>query len=221
MERVQSEWRTVRYLAAILSAIAIAAAVRRLLLLAGPVIDGAANASVDATFRLKPELTRVHVMVGALAALAVPVQLSSQIRSRWPIFHRALGRGLVVASIATAMSGFAMLRHSIGGVVEATAIAVYGSALIVAVLTAWRSIRRGDIARHREWMIRAVAILLGVATTRPIVGAFFATGRITGLTADQFFGVAFWIGFSLTAVAGEWYVRATRHTSGPGRARVA
>ena len=67
--------------------------------------------------------------------------------------------------------------------------------------------RSPEWAAHRIWMMRAIAVLLGIATTRPVMGVFFATQRITHLRPDQFFGIAFWIGFTTTYVAGEWYLR--------------
>jgi hypothetical protein len=56
-------------------------------------------------------------------------------------------------------------------------------------------------------MLRAIAILLGIATTRPVIGVFFATSTITHLTPAQFFGIAFWIGFSLNTVVMELWLR--------------
>ena len=65
------------------------------------------------------------------------------------------------------------------------------------------NIRRGRIIRHREWMIRAFGVALGIATTRPIVGAFFAARR---LSPHEFFGTAFWLGFTLTLLAAETWI---------------
>ena len=56
-------------------------------------------------------------------------------------------------------------------------------------------------------MIRAIGILLGIATTRPVVGVFFATRSLTHLDPSQFFGLAFWIGFSINTAAVEWWLR--------------
>jgi len=50
-------------------------------------------------------------------------------------------------------------------------------------------------------------VLLGIATTRPVMGVFFATSRVTHLEPHQFFGIAFWIGFGVTYLAGEAYLR--------------
>jgi hypothetical protein len=39
------------------------------------------------------------------------------------------------------------------------------------------------------------------------MGVFFATSRLTHLTPAQFFGIAFWIGFSLNTVVMELWLR--------------
>jgi hypothetical protein len=176
-----------------LCAIAAAVAIRRLVQLADPSANNASvSNALDALFVAKAGLTRSHVIPGLAFALLIPVQLSARIRSRFPAVHRWLGRTLVIVGLVVGLTGY------------------YATAFLVALLTAWRHIRRRDVARHREWMLRSVAIALGIATTRPVVGVFFATSRLTGLSPSQFFGAAFWIGFTTTALAGEWYVRHTR-----------
>jgi hypothetical protein len=116
----------------------------------------------------------------------------------------------MVAGIVVGLSGYAMVLTPIGGPIEISAIVFYGTALLLSLLMAWRHIRRGDVRRHRQWVLRAIAIALGIATTRPVVAAFFATSPFTQLSPSQFFGAAFWIGFTSTAAAGEWYVWRTR-----------
>lgn len=60
---------------------------------------------------------------------------------------------------------------------------------------AWH-LRREPVLTLR-WMTRAIAVLLTIATTRPVMGTFLATRSVTHLSPEQFFGVAFWIGFSI------------------------
>jgi hypothetical protein len=62
-------------------------------------------------------------------------------------------------------------------------------------------------------MLRGIATLLGVATTRPVMGAFFATSRLTHWQPEQFFGVAFWIGFSINVILFELWVRSVDRRS--------
>jgi len=64
-----------------------------------------------------------------------------------------------------------------------------------------------------EWLTRTIGILLGIATTRPVMGVFFATSRLTHLQPSQFFGIAFWIGFTINTVLVEWWVRSRRAQS--------
>ena len=64
-------------------------------------------------------------------------------------------------------------------------------------------------ALHREWMIRAFAVGLAVATIRPIIGIFFATNRISGMAPHEFFGIAFWIEFTLHLIVAEAWIHAT------------
>jgi hypothetical protein len=103
--------------------------------------------------------------------------------------------------------GFTM---AIGGIIETLAATIFGIAFIFSLLKAYLHIIKREIALHREWMIRALAIGLAVSTTRPIMGVFFSTSRLTGLTVHQFFGVAFWIAFVLHITVAEIWIRRTR-----------
>lgn len=77
-------------------------------------------------------------------------------------------------------------------------------------MKAFLYIRRRQIPQHREWMLRAYAIGLAVAAIRPIIGIFFATSRLTHLTPHDFFGTAFWLGFTLQLIAAESWIHYTR-----------
>lgn len=57
----------------------------------------------------------------------------------------------------------------------------------------------------------AIAVLLGIATTRPVMGIFFATSSLTHLKPQDFFGYAFWIGFSINTVIVELWLRSRPH----------
>jgi cbb3-type cytochrome oxidase subunit 3 len=99
---------------------------------------------------------------------------------------------------------------AIGGANETAATTLFAILFLFCLMKAYRHIRRKEVAQHREWMIRAFAIALGVATTRPIVGMFFAFRK---LTPREFFGTAFWLGFSLTLLAAEAWINFTRGQS--------
>ena len=114
--------------------------------------------------------------------------------------------GLVIGISALSMSSI----MAIGGINETVATMLFAIFFLLALGKAFLHIRRREIALHREWMIRAFAIGLAVATIRPIVGVFFATSRLTHLTPQEFFGTAFWLGFTLQTIAAEAWINYTR-----------
>jgi hypothetical protein len=59
-------------------------------------------------------------------------------------------------------------------------------------------------------MIRGFAIGSAVAAIRPIVGIFFATRKITHLSPHDFFGTAFWLGFTIQLIVAEIWINYTR-----------
>jgi len=107
-------------------------------------------------------------------------------------------------------SAYAMSSYSIGGWVETLGGSLFSIALFLFfhLHGAYWYMRRGESLQKIRWMWRAVGILLGIATTRPVMGVlFFATSRWTHLEPSQFFGIAFWIGFSINTIIVELWLR--------------
>lgn len=166
---------------------------------------------VDDIFARHPALVLIHIVPGLFFMVLGPLQFSSTLRTRHLRWHRYSGRvfvacGLVIGVTALVMS-FAV--PAIGGVNQAAATTLFSILFLFALGKAFWHIHRREIALHREWMIRAFAIGLAVATIRPIVGIFFATSPLTGLMPHEFFGIAFWIGFVLHLIAAESWIHLT------------
>jgi uncharacterized membrane protein len=142
-----------------------------------------------------------------------PLQFVRRLRLKYPQFHRWSGRIFLTASAVVGVTGLTMaFGKTIGGVDEKAAIALFGAFFLIALSKAlWHALRR-EFAQHREWMIRGYAIGLAVATIRPIMGIFFAATLLRGHRPDpkEFFGTAFWIGFTLQMIAAEIWVNHTR-----------
>jgi len=159
----------------------------------------------DHRYVQQPWLAYLHLTPGVLYLLGAPLQLSYRFRSRHYTFHRRLGRVLVGAAMISGV--FALIfggRFSYGGLPEASAAVVFGLWFLTCVVLAVRAIRRDDIVHHRRWMIRAFAIGIGIGTTRIWLALF----GIAGLDFASSFGPAFWISFSMHAVAAELWLRA-------------
>ncbi|HUA13721.1 MAG TPA: DUF2306 domain-containing protein [Verrucomicrobiae bacterium] len=193
--------------------IGIAAVTRRTLVLLWPAQFGAGHsnpaAALDTGFARHRALTLVHILPGAMFLGLAGLQLAPGIRRKHLQFHRWSGRFLVGLGLVIGISALIMsYTMNIGGPNEAAATTLFAIIFLICLVKAYLFIRRKDVRRHREWMIRAYAVTLGVATTRPIVGMFFAFRR---LTPHEFFGIAFWLGFTITFLAGEAWIDYTRY----------
>ena len=200
----------------LLAFIGIAAAARRILALEFPQAFSRSSSpalNLDSGFSQHKLLTLVHILPGVLFMLLGPLQLSRTIRSKHLTFHRWSGRVFLVCCAIIAASALTMsFRMAIGGANETAATVFYALLFVFCLTKAFIHIRRREIALHREWAIRGFAIGLGVATVRPIIGAFFAARR---LSPHEFFGTAFWLGFTINLIAAEAWITYTRSRSVP------
>ena len=205
-------WITVVFLAFI----GLAVATRRTAVLWKPAATRAANnpaAALDSHFASQRALTLTHVLPAMVFMILGPLQFIRTLRSRHPRVHRWCGRIFLTASAFVGVTGLTMaFRKTVGGLDEKAAIILFGTFFLVALAKAlWHALHR-EFAQHREWMIRGYAIGLAVATIRPIVGGFFAAALLSGHTPElkEFFGTAFWVGFTLQTIAAEIWINYTR-----------
>jgi uncharacterized membrane protein len=186
---------------------------RTLVLLAlAPASSALSEAAVaDEAFARHSLLTMVHIVPGLLFLVLGPLQFVRRLRSRRPRLHRWTGRVVLASGVVVGATALLMTtRMAIGGANETAATMLFAILFLVALARAFLAIRRGQVALHREWMIRAFAIGLAITTIRPIVGVFFATRGITHLTPHEFFGIAFWLGFTTHSIAAEMWISHTR-----------
>ena len=200
-------WCTVIFLVVI----GVAAVTRRTLVLFWPgKFGGHASpaAALDAGFARHMLLTLIHILPGGLFLTLASLQFAPSIRQKHLRLHRWMGRVLVVCGLIIGLSALVMsYTMNIGGPNETAATTLFAIVFLVCLIKGYVHIRRKEVERHREWMIRAYGVGLGVATTRPIVGMFFAFRR---LSPHEFFGIAFWLGFTITFLAAEAWVDYTR-----------
>jgi hypothetical protein len=190
-------------------AISVAVVFRRLSALAFPPRSIAPQlAALDAVFASHAALTLAHILPALAFVLVVPLVIFRRpVYARWPQ-RLIFPLGGVVASTAYLMS-----IYSVGGWVERSAVLLFNSLFLFSLFRAYRYWRSGGLLLERRWMLRAIAVLLGIATTRPVMGIFFATSSLTHLGPGQFFGIAFWIGFSINVIAIElWLHFRDRHS---------
>ncbi|HEX4543744.1 MAG TPA: DUF2306 domain-containing protein [Candidatus Acidoferrum sp.] len=204
-------WSAVIFLAFI----GVAVVVRRTLVLLDPARfagNFAPARALDDIFALHRSVTLAHIIPGLLFMVLGPLQFSKSIRSRHLRFHRWSGRIFVASSFVIGLTAIwmSLAVPAIGGLNQAAATLLFAILFLFSLVKAFLHIRRREIPQHREWMLRAFAIGLAVATIRPIIGIFFATSRLTHLTPHEFFGTAFWLGFTIQLIAAESWIHYAR-----------
>lgn len=166
---------------------------------------------IDVRYEEHPWLGRLHVLPGALVMVLAPLQFTRRIRTRYPRFHRWTGRTVLMASLLTAVPAvyFGIMRP-FAGIGEAIVVAVFEVLFLTALGIAFTAIRKKQVERHREWMLRAMAIAFGISTAR-IVGPAADLALVPlGYQPEGVFVLAISISWSTTLAAAEAWIRYTR-----------
>jgi hypothetical protein len=188
--------------------IAVAVALRRFVALLHPSQTGPpAMAALDSAFASHAALTFAHIISATAFVLVAPLVIFRAAKSGlWERLLFPLGAMVGITAYAMSIPAF-------GGWVERSAVLFFNSVFLFSMARAYGYARAGETFQKMRWLTRAVGILLGIATTRPVMGIFFATSRLTHLEPRQFFGVAFWIGFSINTIIVELWLRSGRQTA--------
>jgi hypothetical protein len=197
----QPSWRWLRVGFWACTVIAVAVVLRRTIALAHPPQSAPPQlAKLDAAFASHAALTLAHILPALAFVLLTPlIYIRRFAGAVWP------RRFLFPLGLVVGVTAYAMSKYSVGGWVERSAVLLFNSLFLFSLFRAWQ-LRREPVLSLR-WMTRAIAVLLGIATTRPVMGIFFATSRVTHLSPEQFFGIAFWIGFSINTLIVELWFR--------------
>ncbi len=129
-------------------------------------------------FNASPVPMIIHVASVIPYALLGAFQFSPGLRRRFPGWHRAAGRLLVLLGLVVALSGVWMTAFYGRPAGTGTLLYVFrlaaGTAMAACVVLGFAAVRRGDFTRHRAWMTRAYALALG-AGTQAFTGAITAS----------------------------------------------
>ena len=166
----------------------------------------------DARYGQHVAMTIFHVIPGILFATLGPLQFVRRIRAGKPWLHRWSGRLLVAAGTVIAISGLGLgftTALAYGGWAETAPIVVFAPLFFLALLRGVAHIRRGEVAQHREWMIRAFSLGIAAGTVR-IISFAVALNHSARQAPRTIISFLFWAGFLLSLAVGETWIRYTR-----------
>jgi hypothetical protein len=184
--------------------IAVAVVIRRVVALSTPPSTRVPPqlAGLDNWFISHAALTYVHILCALVFVLLLPLLFWRRTRGSRPLQSAMYPIGGIVG-----LTAYAMSIYAVGGWLERSAVLFFNTLFLFSLYRAFIFDRAGDRIMKQRWLLRAIAVLLGIATVRPIMGVFFATSPLTHLKPQQFFGIAFWIGWSINTLAMELWLR--------------
>lgn len=125
------------------------------------------NPPLDASFKARPWGIFTHALFASIALLVGPFQFHRGILLRWRMVHRSLGIAYVLAAIiGSGLVGLYMSWFSYGGWVTHSGFGLLALGVLVTSSLAYFKIRAGEVASHREWMIRSYALIFAAVTLR-------------------------------------------------------
>lgn len=163
---------------------------------------------IEQRFADSAGVTVVHAVTGAAFLTLGLLQFSSPIRNRHLRFHRRSGYFLVALAFLAGMTGLWLGVVKPYSSTERAPTAAAGAVFLAAPGIAVVAIRRGEIVRHREWMIRFFAIGVGIVVIR-LVGPLMIW-LLSPVPIRDILGLTFWAGWLVSVAVGEAWIRTTR-----------
>ncbi|SFR34636.1 Predicted membrane protein [Yoonia tamlensis] len=137
-----------------------------------------------------------HAAAGATFALLGPLQFGRVLARKFGWLHKFTGRIFVLAGAVMALTGLGLiagLPQTSSLLIDSMRIAG-GATLLVMLAVSLAAIRKRNLPRHRDWMIRAYAVGVGQSLVSFILfPVYLITGEPpAGVIADLVFAVS-WV----------------------------
>lgn len=112
----------------------------------------------------------IHISGGILALAVAPFQFSQRFRTRYIKTHRLLGKIYVLSILISSLVAIYLTWTSALAVHWTWAVALQGLGLawILTTLMAYITVKRGDLAAHRSWMLKSFIVTFVAVSFRVI-----------------------------------------------------
>ena len=181
-------------------------------------LDAVGDPSFKERFATMPLFAAFHVLGAGVALILGPFQLSRRLRARALHWHRWIGRTYLTAVLLGGIGGGMLATIAAGGLVARIGFAMLAVIWLWSGAQAYFAVRRGDVASHRQWMIRNFSLTFAAVMLRiylPLLTEGFGVPF-----ADAYATVA-WLAWVPNLVLAEWLVlRAGSRVQADGAALV-
>jgi len=133
----------------------------------------------------------IHLFFAFLIMLSGPLQFISQVRNRFPTFHRWNGRVYVMLTSIGGITGFYMIwtNEGSGGPVSHLAMSLEAVLIVFAGFMVWQKAVKRRMQQHEQWAVRLFLVASGVWFFRVfIMGWIIINGGPVGFDPETFSG---------------------------------
>ncbi len=156
----------------------------------------------QARFDTKPVFAAMHVVGAGIALLIGPLQFIAGIRTRYPAFHRTIGKIYVAMIFIAGIGGIALAVMAHGGLVARVGFLMLDVLWIYSIIRAWSAIRARHFVTHQQWMMRNFSLTFGAVMLRVWLGVGFAMGY----SFDEGYPLVAWLAWVPNLILVEWYL---------------
>jgi len=161
---------------------------------------------IDPEFKLRfdaiPWSARLHIIPGGLALIVGAFQFHSGLRERWTNLHRNCGRAYVVFVLSGAVGGLLLAWHAPHSPATRLGFASLAVVWFYSGAMAYFAIRAGNIALHRQWMIRSYALTLAAVTLRIQLPLYQGA---MGMRFNEAYAIVAWFCWIPNLIIAEWF----------------
>jgi uncharacterized membrane protein len=134
-----------------------------------------------------------HTLGGMFASLIGPFQFLGSVRRRYPTVHRWLGRVYLTCVLFSGLAGLYLSPGSYASNTFGIAFIALALAWLYTGTKAYLTIRAGDVATHRRWMIRNYALTYAAVTLRVQMPLLIVLGGLSPVLALNIVGWTCWV----------------------------
>jgi hypothetical protein len=144
-----------------------------------------------------------HAIFSSIALLTGVWQFSSRLRRSSITVHRWIGRTYCMTVLLGWLTSIPVAMHASFGVIPSAGFLTLGVVWIVSTAYGYFTIRRGEIVRHREWMVRSYAMTAAAITLR----LYLPLLTLLGLSFATSYRMVAWLCWIPNLLVAEWIVR--------------
>jgi uncharacterized membrane protein len=145
----------------------------------------------------------LHIITAPIALAIAPFQLSKRFRAHSIRGHRLMGRVYCASVFLAGVTGVIIGFNAKGGLIAQSGFVLLAVIWLLATFRALQVIVRGQVALHREWMIRSIALTFAGVTLRVIL----PVQLMVGISIDVAYPAVAWLCWVPNLVVAEYVIR--------------